>query len=190
MHLPAGHQAGCGCPACGLALREIGEDITEVLDCEPGSFHVVRQVRPMLACSGCKDILQATAPSRPIDRVMSGAGMLAHVLVSKYCDHTLLYRQTQIYARAGLKLHRPTLTDRVPGGALVGATGRGHRTLPAPSLQGPWQRHADPSARWQGAHRPAVGLRRDDCLNGSKAAPAVWFQYSINRKGDLSPPST
>lgn len=43
VHLPDGHQAGCGCPACGLALREIGQDISEVLDYEPGSFHVVRQ---------------------------------------------------------------------------------------------------------------------------------------------------
>ena len=85
MHLPAGHQAGCGCPACGLALREIGQDVSEVLDYEPGSFHVVRHVRPKLACSGCKDILQAAAPSRPIERVMAGAGMLAHVLVGKYC---------------------------------------------------------------------------------------------------------
>ena len=48
MHLPAGHQAGCGCPACGLALREIGQDVSEVLDYEPGSFHVVRHVRPKL----------------------------------------------------------------------------------------------------------------------------------------------
>ena len=56
MHLPAGHQAGCGCPACGLALREIGQDVSEVLDYEPGSFHVVRHVRPKLACSSCKDI--------------------------------------------------------------------------------------------------------------------------------------
>ena len=31
MHLPAGHLAGCGCPACGLALREIGQDVSEVL---------------------------------------------------------------------------------------------------------------------------------------------------------------
>ena len=44
MHLPPGHLAGCGCPACGLALREICQDVSEVLDYEPGSFHVVRHV--------------------------------------------------------------------------------------------------------------------------------------------------
>jgi len=103
MHLPAGHQAGCGCPACGLTLREIGQDVSEVLDYEPGSFHVVQHVRPKFACRGCKDIVQAAAPSRPIERLMAGAGMLAHVLVSKYCDHAPLYRQAQIYARAGVE---------------------------------------------------------------------------------------
>ena len=48
-----------------------------------------------------------------IDRILAGAGLLAQVLVSKYCDHTPLYRQSQIYARAGLDLHRSTLTDWV-----------------------------------------------------------------------------
>lgn len=114
MHWPAGHGAVCGCAACGRALREIGQDISEVLDYEPGSSDVVRPVRPVrpkLACGGCKAIAQASAPSRPIDRILAGAGLLAQVLVSKYCDHTPLYRQSQIYARAGLDLHRSTLTD-------------------------------------------------------------------------------
>ena len=61
---------------------------SEVLDYEPGSFHVVRHVRPKLACSGCKDILQAAAPSRPIERVMAGAGMLAQVLVEQILPTT------------------------------------------------------------------------------------------------------
>lgn len=38
--------AGCECDACGGAMREIGQDVCEVLDYEPGSFHVVRHVRP------------------------------------------------------------------------------------------------------------------------------------------------
>src|SRR4051812_5538831 len=46
VHAPLG---GCGCAACGAGLREIGQDVSEVLDYEPGSFHVVRHVRPKLA---------------------------------------------------------------------------------------------------------------------------------------------
>jgi hypothetical protein len=39
--------------------------------------------------------------------------MLAHLLVSKYCDHLPLYRQSEIYARDGLYLDRSTLSDWV-----------------------------------------------------------------------------
>ena len=67
-------QAGCTCEACGSGLREIGQDVSEVLDYEPGSFHVVRHVRPKLACAGCSTITQAPAASRPIDRGLAGAG--------------------------------------------------------------------------------------------------------------------
>jgi transposase len=188
MHLPAGHQAGCGCPACGLALREIGQDVSEVLDYEPGSFHVVRHVRPKLACSSCKDIKQATAPSRPIDRVMAGAGLLAHVLVSKYCDHTPLYRQAQISARDGLELHRSTLTDWVAQTArlltpLAEAIGR--YVLAAHKIHGD-----DTPIRALGGKGGKVHTGRlwvyvrDDRPSGCKASPAVWFQYSQDRKGE------
>jgi transposase len=60
----------------------------------PASFVVIRHVRTKLSCTKCDCIVQAEAPSRPIER--GGAGMLAHVLVSKYCDHQPLYRQSEI----------------------------------------------------------------------------------------------
>lgn len=41
-----------------------------------------------LACGSCDTIVQApAAPSWPITRGMAGSGLLAHVLVAKYCDH-------------------------------------------------------------------------------------------------------
>jgi transposase len=39
--------------------------------------------------------------------------LLAQVLISKYADHLPLYRQQQIYARAGVDLPRSTLADWV-----------------------------------------------------------------------------
>lgn len=61
VHTPHG---GCNCEACGRGLHEIGQDVSEVLDYEPGSFHVVRHVRPKLACTGCHTISQAPAAGR------------------------------------------------------------------------------------------------------------------------------
>jgi transposase len=55
------------------------------------------------------------APARPIERGIAGPGLLAHVLVSKYCDHLPLHRQSQIYAREGIDLDGSTLADWVGG---------------------------------------------------------------------------
>jgi transposase len=43
--------------------------------------------------------------------------LLAQVLVSKYCDHTPLYRQSQIFAQHGVYLGRSALVGWVGGGA-------------------------------------------------------------------------
>src|SRR5215467_9620086 len=80
------------CPHCQGELRKLGEDVSEMLEYVPASFVVIRQVRPKLSCSKCDCIVQAEAPSRPIERGLAGPGLLAHVLVSKYCDHQPLYR--------------------------------------------------------------------------------------------------
>jgi transposase len=56
---------------------------------------------------------QAPLPSHPITRGRAGPGLLAHVLVGKYCDHVPLYRQSEIYAREKVDLHRSTLCDWV-----------------------------------------------------------------------------
>ncbi len=103
------------CPDCGGDLKALGEDVAEMLEYVPAHFQVIQQVRPKLACSRCDKIVQAEAPSRPIARGLAGPGLLAHVLVSKYCDHLPLYRQEEIYAREGVELERATLADWVGG---------------------------------------------------------------------------
>lgn len=103
--------AADGCSACGGSMAPLGEDVTEVLEYVPGSFRVVRHVRPKLACTCCDLISQAPAPALPIPRGKAGAGLLAHVVVSKFADHLPLYRQSQIYAREGVDLSRSTLAD-------------------------------------------------------------------------------
>ena len=185
MHPPAG---GCSCAACGVALREIGQDISEVLEYEPGNFHVTRHVRPKLACTGCRTIRQAGAPSRPIERGLAGAGLLAHVLVSKYADHLPLYRQSQMYAREGVMLERSTLADWVAGSArLLTPLARaiGDYVLRAVKV------HSDDTpTRVLGAGKGKAHLGRlwvyvrDDRASADSSPAAVWFQYSVNRKGE------
>lgn len=176
------------CPECQGTLSKLGEDISEMLEYVPASFVVIRHVRPKLSCTKCDCIVQAPAPSRPIERGMAGPGLLAHVLVSKYCDHLPLYRQSEMYARQEVELERSTLADWVGGCAyllepLVDALSR--YVMTASKL------HADDTpvpVLAPGSGKTKMGRLwtyvRDDRPAGDPAAPAVWFAYSPDRKGE------
>jgi hypothetical protein len=56
-------------------------------------------------------VVQAILPPRPIEKGRPGAGLLAHVVSSKYADHLPLYRQEQIFARHGIEVTRRTLSE-------------------------------------------------------------------------------
>ncbi len=107
--LPA---ASC-CPECGGALSYLGEDAAEQLELMRSAFRVIRTVREKHACTQCDAIVQAPAPSRPIERGIAGPGLLARVLSSKYAEHTPLYRQSEIYGRQGVELSRSLLSGWV-----------------------------------------------------------------------------
>ena len=94
-------------------MRKVGEDVTEILDYVPGRFQVIRHIRPDYSCRACEGMVQAPMPSMPIERGLPSAALLAHVLVSKYCDHLPLYRQSGIYARDGVDLDRSLLAEWV-----------------------------------------------------------------------------
>lgn len=182
------HENPCACPDCGGKLRPLGEDVSEMLEYVPSHFKVIRHVRPKLSCASCQRIVQPLAPSRPIERGIAGPGLLAHVLVSKYCDHLPLYRQSQIYAREGIDLDRSTLADWVGGASalldpLVTAIGRyvlatykihGDDT-PVPVLC-PGRGTTKQGRLWT--------YVRDDRPAGSADPPAVFFRYSPDRKGE------
>ena len=106
---------GRACPCCGGALHAIGESVSEMLDWVPAQLKVIRITRPKYACRSCQRIAQAPAPERPIAGGLATPGLLAQVLIAKYCDHTPLYRQSKIFARHGVDLERSTLAGWVGG---------------------------------------------------------------------------
>jgi transposase len=176
------------CPQCQGELRKLGEDVSEMLEYVPASFVVIRHVRTKLSCTKCDCIVQAEAPSRPIERGVAGSGLLAHVLVSKYADHLPLYRQSEIYARQDVELERSTLADWVGGSArlleplvealrrYVIAAGKLHADdTPVPVLS-PGNGRTKTGRLWT--------YVRDDRPAGDTASPAVWFAYSPDRKGE------
>jgi hypothetical protein len=64
-------------------LHAMGETVSEMLD----RVRVSRIRRPRYGCRTCGSIHQAPAPERPIAKGLVTPGLLAQVLVSKYCDH-------------------------------------------------------------------------------------------------------
>jgi transposase len=93
--------------------RCIGQEISEQLDYEPGRFFKRRVVRRKYVHKTNPDCapLIAALPERLLDRSLPAPGLLAHLVVGKYCDHLPLYRQEQIYRqRHGVHLPRQSLT--------------------------------------------------------------------------------
>jgi len=86
-----------------------------MLDWVPAQLRVIRICRPKYGCRTCGTVCQAPAPERPIAGGLATPALLAQVLVSKYCDHTPLYRQSQIFAHHGVELDRSTLAGWVGG---------------------------------------------------------------------------
>lgn len=180
--------AADGCMACGGTMAGLGEDVTEVLEYVPGSFRVVRHVRPKLACTCCDAISQAPAPALPVPRGKAGPGLLAHVVVSKFADHLPLYRQSQIYAREGVDLSRSTLADWL--GQVTWLLQPLVDRIADHVMAGP-KLHADDTpvpVLAPGTGKTATGrlwvYLRDNRRWSPSDRPAALFRYSPDRKGE------
>ena len=179
---------GEDCTDCGGSLRQIGEDVTEELEYVPGRFVVRRILRPRMACTCCETFAQAPLPSRPVERGRPGPGLLAHVLIGKYCDHLPLDRQSEIFAREKVDLHRTTLTDRVgrstallePLADHIGKLVRAEPALFADDT--PVKRQTRTRIKKTRTAR-LWSYVRDERPWCGEAPPCAWYQFSTDRKG-------
>ncbi len=178
----------CG---CGSERHAIGEDISERLDIVPAQFRVIVTRRPKYACRSCEEgIVQAPAPAHLIPGGMPTEATIAHVIVSKYADHTPLYRQAQIYARQGIDLDRSTLAAWVGRAAfelrpvydaLMADLKRSTKLFMdetvAPVLD-PGRKKTKTGYFW--------ALARDDRPWGGDDPPGVAFTYAPGRAGEYA----
>jgi transposase len=191
-HLPrerVEHDAACICPRCGSErLTKIGTDEREVLEYVPSHFKVIVHARPKIACRDCETVTQEPMPSLPIERGIPGPGLLAHVLVSKYCDHLPVHRQSVIYARDGVDLDRATMAewvgkmaflleplaesiaDHVRSGSVIHAD-----DTPLPVLE-PGRGKTKTGRLWVAV--------RDERPWASGVPPAVFYRYAPDRKSE------
>ena len=105
------------CPCCSKELTFFDGEVTEELEYRPSELFVNEHVRLKGMCpDGCRfgvetgelpDTVQPLAKRRP------GAGLLAHICISKFVDHLPLYRQEQMFIRQNVELRRQRLSDWV-----------------------------------------------------------------------------
>lgn len=108
------------CPCCGEPRVCIGEQTAEQLEVEPVKFFVLRTVKKSYACRRCDpDVVPAeqrlatAGPAQvgPVAKGLCGPGLLAHVIIAKFADHTPLARLAGQLARSGVTIARSTLGD-------------------------------------------------------------------------------
>jgi transposase len=91
---------------------KIGQAVTEILEYEPANIYVRKIVRPKYIASSTDEqtiITIADLPSLPIPKGNAGAGILAHILVSKFVDHLPFYRQVKMFKRQDVNIAESTI---------------------------------------------------------------------------------
>lgn len=177
------------CPKCGgEEFRKIADDISEILEYVPSSFKVIRHIRPRCVCIKCENIVQAYAPSKAIDKGKAGPGLLAHILVQKYCNHLPIYRQHEIYKREGVEIAKSTMTSWA--GRCVRLLHPLIEELKRSVFSGSHIHGDDTSVKVlaPGLGKTKIGriwsYVRDSRPYGGTSPPVVCYFYSPDRKGE------
>jgi transposase len=102
----------CVCQGCGKETVVIGYEESCQLDVEPAKYFVVVSKREKRACKSCEEqgVVSAPLPPRIIEKCLASDQIVIDTVVSKYCDHQPLYRQSATLERdSGVELSRATL---------------------------------------------------------------------------------
>jgi len=96
--------------SCGHQLLRIGEEVSEQLKYIPAKVSVIQHVRPKYACKPCQENVKISPmPKLLLPKSIATPELVAHIIVSKYCDHLPLYRQEEMWRRMEVDLPRSSL---------------------------------------------------------------------------------
>ncbi len=94
--------------------KRIGQEVSRQLDYQPGKFFWQETIRPKYVRRGQRQLppVIAPAPERVAEHSLAASGLLAQLLVGKYCDHLPFYRQEQIFQqRHGVFISRQQMVQ-------------------------------------------------------------------------------
>ena len=90
-------------------LKKIGVTITETLEYIPASLFRKRYIRPKYAKPNGDGVIIADLPDRAIPKGLPEAGLLSHLITSKFVEHQPFYRQIEKFKR-DYKIDLPSST--------------------------------------------------------------------------------
>lgn len=88
----------------------IGEKVTHRLAQRPGSYEVLKYVRPLYKIRATGEIVSVPAPANVLEKCVADVSLLAGMLADKFLYHLPLYRQHQRLQAVGFQLSRGSLT--------------------------------------------------------------------------------
>ena len=91
----------------------IGEKVTCRLAQRPGSYVILRYVRPVYKRREDQSVITTPAPSNVLEKSIVDVSFLAGLLIDKFCYHLPLYRQHQCLEQSGIWVSRSSLTTWV-----------------------------------------------------------------------------
>lgn len=100
------------CKRCGKQTIVIGYEESCQLDVEPAKYFVLVTKREKRACRCCEEVavVSAPLPLRIIEKALASDRIVIETIISKYCDHIPLHRQSVILRRdARVRISRATL---------------------------------------------------------------------------------
>jgi transposase len=95
------------------AYEVIGEKVTHRLAQRPGSYVVLKYVRPLVKVKASGALFCPPAPPTVLEGGRADASFLAGLVVDKFLYHLPLYRQHQRLVAAGIEVSRQWLTQQV-----------------------------------------------------------------------------
>jgi len=105
--------------ACGCEMSVIDEVVTERLQVIPEKVYVEKHIRPKYACRNCEGSGEedkptfriAPAEASLIPGSIMTPGLLAYILVNKFCDYLPFYRQEERFKRFGAPISRQNMSS-------------------------------------------------------------------------------
>ncbi len=94
--------------------KRIGQEVSRQLDYQPGKFFWQETIRPKYVRRDQRQLppVIAPAPERVAEHILAAPGLLAQLIVGKYCDHLPFYRQEQIFKqRHGVFISRQQMVQ-------------------------------------------------------------------------------